>query len=294
MEMITKWLYPAMLFFAAFLVPGPDAVAQSISRDARLMTKIIRDTSFEIVPGVQETDLTYLNKAGKPEAVYVLRANLHKGKLALEASTPFASDTFCRQTLMESIHWENGPHHHVIGGVNADFFDMSNGVPVLMEMTHGKVVKGASRANRPFMGVLKNGKVIIGDSALYVQKQKSLREALGGAQLLVKNGREIPQLQNAFSLTRHPRTAAGIVNSHTVLLVVVDGRQPDYSNGMPLDELAHLMKILGAKTALNLDGGGSSTLVSLNHAGDQWINRNRPSGKRERAVANGWIIVDHR
>lgn len=279
------------------LAEGPEASAQRISShislDASLMTRLVSDSTFTVSPGVQETHLHYLNRAGKPEVVYILRARLRQGRLSLEAATPFARDTFCRQTLMRSIHWEDTTSHRVIGGVNADFFDLDNGVPILMEMTHGKVLKQASSRGRGFVGVLKNGRVIIGDSALYARREKSLREALGGAQLLVEKGRVVPQLKNSFSLTRHPRTAAGIVNHRTVLLVVVDGRQPAYSNGIPLDELARLMKLLGAKTAINLDGGGSSTLVSRDASG-KWVNRNRPSGKRERAVANGWILVSHR
>ncbi len=69
----------------------------------------------------------------------------------------------------------------------------------------------------------------------------------------------------------HPRTAAGIRADGTLLLVVVDGRQP-VSRGVDLEQLAALMVDLGAEEALNLDGGGSSSL---------FVNGgllNRPSG----------------
>jgi len=69
----------------------------------------------------------------------------------------------------------------------------------------------------------------------------------------------------------HPRTAAGIRGDGTLLLVVVDGRQP-VSRGVDLEQLAALMLDLGAEEALNLDGGGSSSL---------FVNGgllNRPSG----------------
>lgn len=285
---------PAVLLGLAAACSVLPAGAQHFRTDTALMTRLVRDTSYEIAPGVRETDITYLNKAGKPEAVYILRARLKKGRLGLEASTPFAKDTFCRQTLLEQMHWADGPHHRIVAGVNADFFDMSNGIPLLMEMSRGKILKDPSRPGRPFMGVLKNGRVIIGDSAVYAKKSGSLREALGGAQLLVQGGKIELQRKDAFSLTRHPRTAAGIVNARTLLLVVVDGRHPDYSNGIPLDELARLMKDLGAKEAINLDGGGSSTLVSLDPVTGTRIDRNRPSGGRERAVANGWVLVRYR
>lgn len=267
--------------------------AQSIHLDSTLMRRMIHDTSFEIIPGVKETNLYYLNKSGKPEAVYILKIKLKKHLVGLEATTPFNKDTFCRQTVTDQMHWENATGHQVIAGVNADFFNMENGVPEEMVWKKGKMLKDDFLPHRSFMGVLKSGKVIIGDSLLYSRKKKHVEEALGGNQLLLKNGKVIPQLNNSFSLTRHPRTAAGIINKHTVLFVVIDGRQPEYSNGMPLDELARLMQILGAKTAINLDGGGSSTLVSLDAKTGKWILRNKPSGKRERAVADVWTVVKY-
>ena len=60
---------------------------------------------------------------------------------------------------------------------------------------------------------------------------------------------------------RHPRTAAGVTrDGRTLLLVVVDGRQPGWSIGATLPELASLLIEAGAWTALNLDGGGSTTM----------------------------------
>lgn len=61
----------------------------------------------------------------------------------------------------------------------------------------------------------------------------------------------------------HPRTAAGIDKDGNLLLMVVDGRQRK-SRGVSLAELAGLMKAIGAVKAVNLDGGGSSTLVVKN------------------------------
>ncbi|WP_322411311.1 phosphodiester glycosidase family protein [Microbacterium invictum] len=57
-----------------------------------------------------------------------------------------------------------------------------------------------------------------------------------------------------------PRTAIGIIDDNHYVFVVVDGRSPGYSAGVTLTELAEIMTSLGATTAYNLDGGGSSTL----------------------------------
>ncbi|RYC11411.1 phosphodiester glycosidase family protein [Nocardioides zhouii] len=58
-----------------------------------------------------------------------------------------------------------------------------------------------------------------------------------------------------------PRTAVGVVDDNHLLLVVVDGRSSGYSAGATMTELATLMQGLGAVTAYNIDGGGSSTMV---------------------------------
>jgi exopolysaccharide biosynthesis protein len=58
-----------------------------------------------------------------------------------------------------------------------------------------------------------------------------------------------------------PRTAVGVIDTNHLVFVVVDGRSPGYSAGVDMTELAGILQGLGATTAYNLDGGGSSTMV---------------------------------
>lgn len=115
-------------------------------------------------------------------------------------------------------------------------------------------------------------------------------EVVGGFPLIVRDGRNVVAEQAgivaSFGPVRHPRTAAGwSSNPPLTVLVVVDGRQPGYSAGMTLDELAALMLRLGATEALNLDGGGSSALTVRGEV------RNRPSDAAgERAVGNALAL----
>jgi exopolysaccharide biosynthesis protein len=57
-----------------------------------------------------------------------------------------------------------------------------------------------------------------------------------------------------------PRTAVGIIDENHLVFVVVDGRSPGYSAGVTMTGLARIMQDLGATTAYNIDGGGSSTM----------------------------------
>lgn len=106
--------------------------------------------------------------------------------------------------------------------------------------------------------------------------------AISGSAVLLSGGK----VRVTDDREMHPRTAIGIDrDTGAVLLLVVDGRQ-DFSRGLTLVELARLMRRLGAEAALNLDGGGSSTMVSADEAGVVGV-RNSPSDGRQRAVPNG-------
>jgi exopolysaccharide biosynthesis protein len=75
------------------------------------------------------------------------------------------------------------------------------------------------------------------------------------------NGKDREDFAEDFRLNRHPRTAIGTLKDGRVVLVTVDGRQPKVSVGMTIAELSALMLELGSVDALNLDGGGSTTMV---------------------------------
>ncbi|MCK5783389.1 MAG: phosphodiester glycosidase family protein, partial [Desulfobacterales bacterium] len=96
---------------------------------------------------------------------------------------------------------------------------------------------------------------------------------------LLKNG-EICIKQNE---SRHPRTAIGFdKNKEIVTMVVVDGRQKGYSEGVSLYELAEILKSCGCFEAINLDGGGSSIMIANENSLSKTINK--PSGKTHRPI----------
>ncbi len=110
-------------------------------------------------------------------------------------------------------------------------------------------------------------------------------DAIGGNPMLVRDGAPVPGLDAAGSFYGpNPRTAVGIAGSK-IFLVVVDGRAPGHSVGMSLTQLASFFLSLGATSALNLDGGGSSTMVV------NGMVTNRPSDGTERGVANALLLL---
>lgn len=108
----------------------------------------------------------------------------------------------------------------------------------------------------------------------------------GGPHLLARGLVSDEGFTNTLVQRRHPRTALGVLPDGRVLLLVVDGRSPPHSLGMTLVELALEMRRLGAVEAMNLDGGGSSTMVVSGRV------VNLPSDENgERAVATSLLVL---
>ena len=108
---------------------------------------------------------------------------------------------------------------------------------------------------------------------------------LGGGAVLVDNG-SIPQTFSHNIPGTHPRTAIGFTaDKKTMIMAVVDGRQAQ-SRGMNQQEMAELMLSLGAHYALNLDGGGSSTMVVRPFGETQTRVINSPSEGAQRLIPN--------
>jgi exopolysaccharide biosynthesis protein len=123
---------------------------------------------------------------------------------------------------------------------------------------------------------------------------KSLKALVGGLPQIIKDGKDISGTSTKqeggsekFIITRHPRTAIGFNREKTKLFfVTVDGRQQS-SAGMSLPELSEFMLSLGCYQAINLDGGGSTTMVLQ----DKIINS--PSDVTgERPIGNAFLLIE--
>ncbi|MBA3670671.1 MAG: phosphodiester glycosidase family protein [Gemmatimonadaceae bacterium] len=123
------------------------------------------------------------------------------------------------------------------------------------------------------------------------------REAVGGWPIILRDSVITVAVDSAgatFAPVRHPRTAVGLADGgRTVYLVVVDGRQKPYSDGMTLRELARLFQSIGVRDALNLDGGGSTAMIAADPDATHTLRlQNRPSDKGgERTVGDALAVV---
>jgi hypothetical protein len=119
------------------------------------------------------------------------------------------------------------------------------------------------------------------------RRPNNIYQAISGDRMLVEKGKALDGLDN---VELDPRTAIGInKNGRFLILLVIDGRQPFYSEGATFVKLAELLIKYGAYFAMSLDGGGSSTMVMEGDNGESVI-MNSPIDNyipgRERPVAN--------
>ena len=115
--------------------------------------------------------------------------------------------------------------------------------------------------------------------------------ACGGDEMLVMNGKAQTEFNLDSADSRAARTAVGLKQDGTIVFYAIDGRQSGYSAGLTLAELAERMAELGCVTALNLDGGGSTTFAARKPGDSALSTLNRPSDGDARKCANFIFLV---
>ena len=194
--------------------------------------------------------------------------------------------------------------HNAVAAVNGSFFDMDQHFPVCFlridSVNLGENTPGKDTVNRKYYqyGTL----CLNGDSVLILKTGSSRRweEALpypdimtAGPLLIWHDTLQPMRDDRTFVTNRHNRTAVGIREDGTVLLLVADGRHKE-AEGLSLTELQQILRWLGCRDALNLDGGGSTTMFV--NIGDYQGVVNCPSDNRrfdhdgERGVSNAVLV----
>lgn len=233
-----------------------------------------------------------------PWAVHLVSADLTRCDLQLRvvpAEEENGPDRRSRKTVAEMRPTGS------VAGVNGDFF-MEGGMPLGPEVTPAGTWRASSRPafvwtsrRTPWIGSAeRTGRVMVfgadtvggpGDADGGVQ-------VVGGYPELLDGGARVGDLavgaRPAFADARHPRTAVGWDHeTQRLWLLVVDGRT-SHSDGMTLPELTELLEKLGVDEALNLDGGGSSTMA----LGDRTANHPSDTGGQRQVANSLWLVED--
>lgn len=217
------------------------------------------------------------------QSITVFEVDLSKGNI--HVALPHVESGFVATS-------EFGEQSNAIAAINGSFFNTKTGGSTVFLKQNGSVY---SRTGEKFTSYRENAGFAIDHQAgiSIVKRPEQGWESLtayhtllaSGPQLLEEGG-IVSQKDQAFNTNRHPRTAVGVTEDNTLIAVVVDGRNAN-AHGASIEELSIIMKALGCKDAMNLDGGGSSTAWIKGHGVVNYPSDNKKfDHKGERAVAN--------
>ena len=222
-------------------------------------------------------------------------------EIAPDAPVTFGFGYEPRRTATSEIARKHG----ALAAINGSFFDMDLHHPVcylrIDSVEVGVNTPGSDTINRKYY---QYGAIVLDHDSLFLVKTESARlwernlpyrNIMTSGPLLLKEGqREQYRTDRTFVTNRHPRTAVGIRPDGTILLFTVDGRIKE-SAGMSLDELTKTLLWLGCTEAINLDGGGSTTLYVRDYPHGGIVNcpvdNGRFDHKGERAVSNILMVM---
>jgi len=241
-------------------------------------------TRRELAPGVLHRTRVYQSLFGGKQTVNIVELAPRAGAAGLELRMLLPAEG--RPTARVSAMARAAG---AVAAVNGGYF--GGGFNYSLVKSGGRIV-GRNVYPRTSLGVTPMGRLVmrvVPSSDPFAEAV----EAVGGGPRLVAAGRirvplqeeHVTQASGIGPFTTGPRTAAGITPAGTLLLVTVDGRSR-HGRGMTLHELARYLTWLGAKDAMNLDGGGSTTCFV---AGEGVVNY--PSDGRERPVGAALAIV---
>jgi len=290
MSSITPFRIATLLVIAA--LAGCRSLSQSASQPTLGIMPFPVDqiATQTVAPGVTRR---VVRSAKGPWTINVLYVDLDRCNTAEAVK---GADSAIGRYRTTALLAELATHEKVVGGVNGDFFNLKDGSPTNLLIVNGRMltppngqpVLAFDSANVPHISTftLRDGQL----TPFYP------KNAVGGRPVIVRDSAidaAVDTMGQAGFRARNPRTAAGIARGgRRLILVAVDGRE--YQNaGMTLRELGDLMLALGSSDAINLDGGGSTTLVYADpdSAGRLRI-ANHPSDKGgERTVGDALAIV---
>ena len=255
-----------------------------------------------LAPGVTQTLRSATSRDGKTLVYYIATADVTRSDVNVYANykdnigTPWGMARV--QDQMEAARARHSdpsqpdlyiPNYTPVVGVNADFYNMTNGAPSGALVMEGVEYHSGSGAN--FFAILKDGTPIIGVPSDYAKYKDNIAEAVGGSIMLVRDGKIVVGSSGNYYDSRASRTCVGITADNRVVLMVMDGRQEPVSAGGSAIEIAQVMLDAGCVVAINLDGGGSTTFVAKEEGADELSVVNRPSDGYARSVSSSLMVV---
>ena len=176
--------------------------------------------------------------------------------------------------------------YNAIAAINGSYFDMKRGNSVCFLKADRQIIDTTMQSEFKLRVTgainVRKGKIKLIPWSKQIEKEYEGETGmvLASGPLMLKDG----QICDWNSCgTKHPRSAVATTKEGKILLITVDGRFPEQAEGVNIPELAHLIRILGGEDALNLDGGGSTTLWLSGASDDGVVNYPCDNGRFDHA-----------
>ena len=256
-----------------------------------------------LAPGITQNISYAVDSNGEQMVYYMSKSDINRSDVNIYANyanndaSSWALSTVSEQmAAAQKKHSNpNDPDNYIenynaVVGTNANFFNMGTGQPLGLLVMNGKEYTPIYTKEREynFFAILKDGTPVIGEASEYNKYKNNIQEAVGGAEILVKDG--VNQFIGKTS-EKMPRCCVGITADGQIINLVLDGRQYPYSVGATYYEVAQILIDAGCVDAMELDGGGSATYDAKQEGSDEVTVVNRPCDSVERSVSSSLVIV---
>jgi exopolysaccharide biosynthesis protein len=233
----------------------------------------------------------------KGDQLFDSRQNINLVELFLDSVETEFELAFLKDSLAKTSEFAS--KNDALIAVNGSFFNRESGGSVVFLKVDGTVIHQGHVNRNPFnergaVGWSDNQPIQILKRPNAGWNSTNFENVMSSGPLLIYESEIQSFNNNSFHQNRHPRTAVAITNDKRLFLVTIDGRSFQ-AYGMTIPELTNFLKDIGAKDALNLDGGGSTAMWIKNKTENGIVNY--PSDnfqfdhEGERDVANALLIV---
>ena len=253
-----------VLFLTAFRSVAPASQLPDLSR--------LEWQEEQLAPGALFRQAQVKDLFGAPQFICLLAVETQhpRTRIRFAAAHQFGMRDMTTPELAEKAG--------ALAAINGGFFDVTTNANCGILKIDGKVFPFTKRESEELLfvgssavGLDKRGRwhFMVRQKETWDEDWKDMRHALAGGHPLVLNGKIVSQIdREAFDPRReqrhaggrNPRTAIGVTTNQVALLITLDGRHAGEDEGVTLRQLAQLMQTLGCDNAINLDGGGSTTM----------------------------------
>ncbi len=265
------------------------------------VVKVVKQKSYNLVPGVTETDVVLNDKTGDAQVMGYMTTIEPSADVKFKATYDgyYDADNYNSQTkeskwkvgdwgLSTTRHqadaYQKATGENVVFATNGDYFNMQTGQPLGSVYINGNCLNPEKDNAEPYFAVLKDGSCVIRDAGT---DKSDVLEAVSGPFYLVKDGRNVvPGTSELF-----PVNSIGFKADGSIVCFMADGRQYPRSVGMSINEMADFLVAQGVVKAIYLDGGGSATVLTRREGEDKYSIRNNPSDGSERNISSGLLLV---